>query len=523
MYLQSKFGVITYILIAVLSVNITYSQIKIGDNPQNLNPNSLLELDSSTKVFVVNRMNNIQMSLLTPLEGAVVYNTDEKCLHYFNGNNWINMCSNTNLNDVSIIENGDGTFNVFNGNDFSFSFNGANESTTTLTSNGDNTFTYTNELGVETIIDLNVSQTPLISTLEDNGDGTFTYTDEASNQTTFDLNNSQSSLISTLVNNGDGTYTYTDEQDIETTFDLNNTQSAVVSTLVNNGDGTYTYTDEEDVETTFDLNNTQSAVVSTLVNNGDGTYTYTDEQDIETTFFIGNVDGRHFGDSGSVFFANNTTGDPTQDNDNLFWDNVNKRLGVGISTPLNSLHVNGIMRTNRISNAAGTIAFPGYHFSLAFNSGMFWLPTGDIGFSVAGSEVFRATPNLRVGIKVQVPQATLHVGGDLIVDGSITTSTGTYKNNAESTLNAIRKLTKKKEAISINDKTLLITSTVIQISMPSALNSNLGHIFILKNLNSIPVQINLKYVDMKGDRISFLPSNNVIWLQSDGSEWQQIN
>ena len=105
--IQCKFGVITYILIAVLSLNITYSQIKIGDNPQNLNPTSLLELDSSTKVFVVNRMNNIQMSLLTPLEGAVVYNTDEKCLHYYDGSDWINMCSNTNLNDVSIIENGD--------------------------------------------------------------------------------------------------------------------------------------------------------------------------------------------------------------------------------------------------------------------------------------------------------------------------------------------------------------------------------------------------------------------------------
>ncbi|WP_324024132.1 hypothetical protein QSV08_14055 [Maribacter sp. BPC-D8] len=511
------------VLIAVLWSNLAYTQIKIGDNLQNLNSSSLLELESSTKVFVINRMNTTQMELLIPLEGAIVYNTDIKCLHYFNGTNWNNLCHDSNNSSLSITDNGNGTFTVDNGENLPFSFDGASESITTLGSNGDNTYTYVNELGVETIIDLNISQTTLLSTLENNGDGTYTYTDEEGNLTIIDLNGSQSSIISTLVNNGDGTYTYTDEIDNQTTIDLNNNQSSVISTLVDNGDDTYTYTDEQDIETTFDLSNNQSTVVSTLTDNGDGTYTYTDEENTPTTFFVGNINGRHFGDAGSIFFANDTTGDPTQDNNNLFWDNQNKRLGVGVSAPLSTLHVNGTTRTNRINNGIGTASFPGYHFSVAFNSGMFALLSGEVGFSVSGNELMRLGQNQRVGINVQAPQATLHVGGNLIVDGTITTSSGTYKNNAESNVNTIRKLIKKKEAVSIVDNTLIITSTVEQLVMPSALASNLGHIFMFKNLKNIPVRINLQYVDMKGNKLSFIPNNDVIWLQSDGSEWQQIN
>ena len=46
---------------------------------------------------------------------------------------------------------------------------------------------------------------------------------------------------------------------------------------------------------------------------------------------------------GSVFFAG-SDGIPTQDNDQLFWDNNNKRLGIGTSTPSQSLDVEGYAR-----------------------------------------------------------------------------------------------------------------------------------------------------------------------------------
>jgi len=59
--------------------------------------------------------------------------------------------------------------------------------------------------------------------------------------------------------------------------------------------------------------------------------------------------------SGSVLFSNGTT--IAQDNSNFFWDNTNKRLGIGTATPLGLLDVKGQVlvgdgnRTNRSSFA----------------------------------------------------------------------------------------------------------------------------------------------------------------------------
>jgi len=68
------------------------AQIKIGDNPQNIDPSSILELESTSRAFVINRVNTVQMNAIVPIEGAMVYNTDIQCLHYYDGENWLNLC-----------------------------------------------------------------------------------------------------------------------------------------------------------------------------------------------------------------------------------------------------------------------------------------------------------------------------------------------------------------------------------------------------------------------------------------------
>jgi hypothetical protein len=60
-----------------------FAQIKIGDNPQNINAGSLLELESTNRAFVITRVTTVQMNAITPIEGAMVYNTDIQCLHYY--------------------------------------------------------------------------------------------------------------------------------------------------------------------------------------------------------------------------------------------------------------------------------------------------------------------------------------------------------------------------------------------------------------------------------------------------------
>ena len=56
--------------------------------------------------------------------------------------------------------------------------------------------------------------------------------------------------------------------------------------------------------------------------------------------------------SGSVLFSNGTT--IAQDNTNFFWDNTNKRLGIGTATPDRPLHVNSAGTTGIRIDTTGT-------------------------------------------------------------------------------------------------------------------------------------------------------------------------
>ena len=105
----------------------SYSQVKVGSNPNLINQNSLLELESSDKVLVVTRLTNTQMNAITPLNGALVYNTDENCLFQFRNNVWVSLC-------VDVM---------------------SNETVTSFVLNSDGTYTYTNEIGTTTNININ--------------------------------------------------------------------------------------------------------------------------------------------------------------------------------------------------------------------------------------------------------------------------------------------------------------------------------------------------------------------------------
>ena len=86
------------VLVVLLGCSHTlFSQIKIGDNPQAIDPSSVLELESTDRVFVVTRINTEQMNAIVPASGAMVYNIDENCIFYFNGTEWLNLCASLGL------------------------------------------------------------------------------------------------------------------------------------------------------------------------------------------------------------------------------------------------------------------------------------------------------------------------------------------------------------------------------------------------------------------------------------------
>jgi len=81
-----------YFFLCLLLGMSVQAQIKIGDNPQNIDPSSVLELESSSRVLVITRVNSAQMNAIVPSAGALVYNTDIQCIHYYTGTEWKDIC-----------------------------------------------------------------------------------------------------------------------------------------------------------------------------------------------------------------------------------------------------------------------------------------------------------------------------------------------------------------------------------------------------------------------------------------------
>ena len=157
-----------------------HAQVKVGDNPNQIDASSILELESIDRAFVLTRISTAQMNAITPLNGALIYNTDDNCIFQYNNNNWTSLCSGNDnqaltfdpITNILTLENGgsvdltslindpdpDPTNEIQilskSGNTISLSNGGGsvNETISTLLDNGDGTFTYTAEDGSTTLI-----------------------------------------------------------------------------------------------------------------------------------------------------------------------------------------------------------------------------------------------------------------------------------------------------------------------------------------------------------------------------------
>ena len=88
-----QFSIITVCLVFGHLLN---AQVKIGENPETIDASSILELESTDKALIISRLSNTQMNTLVPLRGALIFNTDEQCVFYFDGNQWNNLCDDNN-------------------------------------------------------------------------------------------------------------------------------------------------------------------------------------------------------------------------------------------------------------------------------------------------------------------------------------------------------------------------------------------------------------------------------------------
>ncbi len=68
-------------------------QVKVGDNINTIDGSSILELESRNKALVITRLTDAEMNDIAPLNGALVYNTDLKCIFVFEGATWKSLCN----------------------------------------------------------------------------------------------------------------------------------------------------------------------------------------------------------------------------------------------------------------------------------------------------------------------------------------------------------------------------------------------------------------------------------------------
>ena len=69
------------------------TDVKIGTTPGNKTPSAVLELESTTKGFLLPRMTAAQMNAISsPANGLAVYNLDVQCTFLYRGSTWVSLC-----------------------------------------------------------------------------------------------------------------------------------------------------------------------------------------------------------------------------------------------------------------------------------------------------------------------------------------------------------------------------------------------------------------------------------------------
>ena len=144
----------------------------------------------------------------------------------------------------------------------------------------------------------------------------------------------------------------------------------------------------------------------------------------------------HTGTEGSVFFAGNDT-KPTEDNANLFWDNANKRLGIGTSSPSAALeitpaNISSIQEGVRLVDLGGGSS-EGLWIQFGQNSIRDYARMGGISENNASGGLYfstkddadaapiermRIVANGNLGIGTNSPDEKLHVAGNMRLDGA---------------------------------------------------------------------------------------------------------
>ena len=111
-YLFQLFMIVLLIILGTSKLN---AQLKVGNNPKTLNPNSLFEMESTNKGMLMPRLALVHPDSFTPMtahiKGMIVFNTDSTInvtpgMYYNTGLKWIKLLPQiTALNGLALVNN----------------------------------------------------------------------------------------------------------------------------------------------------------------------------------------------------------------------------------------------------------------------------------------------------------------------------------------------------------------------------------------------------------------------------------
>jgi len=91
------------LLVVLIGLNTTNAQIGIGTTSPDASAS--LELQSTTKGFLPPRMDSdARDGIGSPAEGLTIYNTDEKCLQWYDTNGWYDGCSGATYGVITSLD-----------------------------------------------------------------------------------------------------------------------------------------------------------------------------------------------------------------------------------------------------------------------------------------------------------------------------------------------------------------------------------------------------------------------------------
>ena len=91
-----------------------------------------------------------------------------------------------------------------------------------------------------------------------------------------------------------------------------------------------------------------------------------------------------------------------------------------------------------------------------------------------------------------------------------------------STIQSIRRESSGTVTLTDSDYTVILDAGVSQVNLPAASAGNQGRIYVIKDFSVRGTLLNRAYRDMANNAVQTTRGREVIWLQSDGTEWQLI-